>query len=178
MLDKEMEKNATPYTQLGRNSMFANTDMKAISEWTDGKNFGMYKGHRTLENGINILSHTGGFAVFFPPEIFHKFDYTVPISRPKTTEGECWIAGKGFGFVKVDVTLEQLKTDEHKKYIADDPKAALDKIEEFVNKNFRDARGLYPDSESTYFTHGSVISNPNMMRPFRFRMGGDYNITF
>ena len=156
--------------------LFANTDMKAVSEWTGGKIFGTYRGHRTLDNGIKILSHTGGFAVFLPPKVFHGFDIQVPISHAPDPDKGCWIAGKGFGFVKVDVTPEELKDEESRKYIAKELEKALDKIGDFVKKNFINAPKLYPDSE--YFTHGSFVKNPNGARPFRLRMGGNYNLRY
>lgn len=161
---------------LSTRGMFADSDMKAVSEWTGGKLFGKYRGHRTLDNGITILSHTGGFAVFLPPEVFHKFDIQVPISYAPDNGKECWIAGKGFGFVKVDIRPEQVVDEESKKYFAKDIKTSLDKIEEFVMKNFVNASQLYPDS--SYFTHGSYVNNPDMARPFRLRMGGNYHISF
>ncbi len=161
---------------LSARGMFAGSNMKSLSEWTGGKLFGKYRGHRTLANGIKILSHTGGFAVFLPPEVFHQFDIQVPISYAANAEKACWIAGKGFGFVKVDVTPEQLQDDESKKYIASDVEKALDKIAEFVKKNFVHAAQLRPDSD--YFTHGSYIKNPDMARPFRLRMGGNYHINY
>lgn len=150
--------------------------MKDVSEWTGGKIFGKYKGHRSLDDGTNILSHSGGFAVFFPPHVFHKFDIQVPISHCPNNDKECWIAGKGFGFIKVDVKPEDVDDAECLKYVANDVNIALDKIEQFVSKNFVNRAQLYPDSD--YFTHGSYIKNPNMPRPFRLRMGGNYRVNF
>jgi hypothetical protein len=174
---------ATPVPQSPTNAPIANDDsghdvhnMESVSQWANGKNFGAYRGHRVLDNKMIILSHTGGFAVFFPPEVFHRFDVQVPITRSTNPENACWIAGKGYGFLKMDVTLDPGISEETKKYIADDIDVALNKIEEFVNKNFVSARGLTPDSE--WNTHGSYVRNPDMPRPFRFRLGGDYHLKF
>ena len=156
-------------------ALFSNTDMEALSKWTGGKIFGKHRGHRKLGNGIRILSHTGGFAVFFPPEVFHKFDIQVSISYPPDSNAECWIAGKGFGFMKMDVFKEQLQDDDTRAYIHDDISIALDRIEKFCKINFTNARGLYPDRE--HFTHGSYIRNSDMPRPLRTRLGGNYHIT-
>lgn len=145
-------------------SKFKGTRMKAISEWTGGRLFGQYKGHRKLANGIQILSHTGGFAVFLPPDVFHNFDIKTPIHHSPHPDKACWIAGMGYGFVKVDVLPQSHQ--ELKKYIDADTNKALAEIEKFVKNNFiENTPRLYPTDGR--FTHGSFIKKPNIERPFR-----------
>jgi len=162
---------------IGFNSgIFATSKMKALSTWTGNLIFGKYRGHRVLNNGIRLLSHTGGFALFIPPEIFHKFDKGVRISLPPDMALECWIAGKGYAFVKVDVRAELLEDDSGKLYIDDDLEVALDRIEKFTFDNYVNAPQLYPDSD--YFTIGSYLMNPDAPRPFRIRLGGEHSVRF
>jgi hypothetical protein len=149
-------------------------NIRDVAVWS-GKKFGELRGHRTIEKNIRILSHTGGFAIFLPPDLWRRLDFQVPLVFPENEDAECWIAGKGFALVKFDVDLSALD-EEVKEYASADPATALNKIEGFAKKNFFENRQAYPDS--SYFTHGSFKDNPNMPRPFRMRFGGNFQYQF
>lgn len=143
--------------------------MKEIENWT-GKKFGVYKGYRILKEDICILSHSKGFAAFFPPEFWRKLDHSVPISMSEVDEAECWIAGKNFTFVKFDPGPSEVLFND---FLSDNINTALNRIEAFIHTNFFDNLQAYP--ESTNFSYGSMIDNPNMFRPFRARLGGEFS---
>ena len=149
-------------------------NIEEIANWT-GKRFGEFRGYRIVAEDIRILSHTGGFAIFLPPDFWKKLDHQVPLSVPKQENTACWIAGKNFTFVKVDTDPSELE-DSHKDYVNTDVEVALNKIESFVRKNYFENPQAYPDSE--YFTYGSFLENPSLPRPFRLRLGGDFQYQF
>ncbi len=105
-----------------------------VAAWT-GKKFGELRGHRIIDKNVRILLHTGGFALFFPHELHRKFDHLIPISYPENDQVECWIATKGFAFLKFDIDSENLAPQD-KDYASDDLETALLKIEGFVRRNF------------------------------------------
>lgn len=149
-------------------------DISEVAKWC-GKKFGELRGVRTIDKGIRILSHTGGFAVFLPKEVWRPLDYQVTISFPEIKDTSCWIADRESAFVKVDITRSELEGSD-KEYASENLEVALNKVEEFVRNNFLDNRQAYPDS--SYFTHGSFKDNPDMPRPFRVRLGGDFHYKF
>lgn len=148
--------------------------IQEVAGWT-GKKFGDLRGVRVVAEGIRILSHTGGFAVFLPPKIWRELDFQVPISFPENNEASCWIADKNFVFLKIDTIASELEGST-RDYISDDLEVALNKIESFVNENFFEDRRARPDSN--YFTHGSFEDYPDMPRPIRFRLGGNFYYRF
>ena len=149
-------------------------NIQDIAAWT-GRKFGEFRGYRTLQNNIRILSHTGGFAVFLPPEIWRPLDQQVSISFPEKPKSSCWIADKNFAYVKIDTDPSALQGSD-KDYVAENTEVALNKIESFVRKNFFKNSQARPDSG--YFTHGSFADEPNSARPFRLRLGGNFRYQF
>lgn len=84
-------------------------DIKEIANWT-GRQFGEYRGHRIIDKDIRILSHTGGFAIFLPHDFWRALDCWVNnIFLPENNNSPCWIAGKGFAYIKVDVDPSKLE---------------------------------------------------------------------
>ena len=148
--------------------------IEAVARWT-GKRFGELRGHRIIDKDVRILSHTGGFAIFLPEELWRKLDYQVPLTFPENESSECWIAGRGFAFIKCDVNPSEVEGS-GRDFISDNLETALAKIETFARKNFFDNRQAYPDS--SYFTHGSFKDSPDMPRPFRLRLGGNFRYQF
>lgn len=66
--------------------------------------------------------------------------------------------------------------EEDKDYVNNDMDVIEKKVREFVIRNFVGYPQLFPDSD--YSAIGSYIRNPNMLRPFRIRLGGQYMIKF
>lgn len=99
----------------------------------------------------------------------------MPIAFPAKEDSECWAASKGMAIVKFDIEPAELD-DDNKDYASADINVAIKKIESFVIKNFFENRQAYPDS--SYFTHGSFKDHPEMPRPFRIRLGGDFVYQF
>lgn len=146
-LENEIEEK--PY-QAKKNKVitfFSNSQMDEVSRWTGGKIFGTYRDHKVLKNDIRILLHSGGFAIFFPPDIFHAFDKTVPMWLADNTSDECWIAGPGFGYQKIDVNPNQITDKKAFDYINEDTKIAFAKVENYIEENFIHAQGLFPDAK-------------------------------
>lgn len=150
------------------------SDIKEVEAWS-GKKFGELRGFRIIDKGVGILSHTGGFAIFLPEEVWRPLDFQVGISFPENEESSCWIAKKKSAFLKVDITPSELEGS-YKDYASANLEIALNKVESFVRKNIFHNPQAYPDS--TYFTHGSFKDNPDMPRPFRFRLGGNFRFQF
>lgn len=136
--------------------------------------FGTYRGHKELANGVRLLSHSKGFAVFFPREVFYPYDIQVPILLSDNDINSCFIAGAGFGYIKVDVDIKHVNTADEKRYVDPNVEVALNRIEKFVHDNFVKKSGLYPESE--YFSIGSYITHPDDVRPSRIKRGGDYQL--
>jgi hypothetical protein len=149
-------------------------NIKDIADWS-GKKFGEIRGHRVIDRNIRILSHTGGFAIFFPSTIWRDLDSQVPLSFPLNPNSSCWIADRDFAIIKIDADPSQLAGAD-RDYVSEKIDVALNKIETFVRKNFFENGQAYPDSD--YFTHGSFKDDPNMPRPIRFRLGGNFHFQY
>ncbi len=146
-------------------------DIQDVAKWT-GKRFGTLRGVRVIEQDIRILSHSGGFAVFLPNKMWRRLDHQVPLNSADQEDSACWIADKDFAFLKVDID-STIAQGSDKEYVSENLEVALNKIHEFVRKNFFENKQAYPDSE--YFSYGSFLDKPNMPRPFRLRLGGDFH---
>jgi len=73
-------------------------NIQEVADWS-GKKFGELLGYRFIDKNVRILSHTEGFAIFLPEDIWGKLNYQVPISFPEKKIPSCWIADKNFAFM-------------------------------------------------------------------------------
>lgn len=151
-------------------------DEKKNIELSLGKKFGDIRSCALVNKGIRILTHTKGFALFFPKKTWKEFDVQVNDSLTMVEGKECWIINSDYTFIKVDINADEVDEEEMKKYISSDAIIQLNKTKDFALRNFVNNLGAYPDSH--YFSIGSYLDNPNMHRPFRFRLGGGFRIEF
>ncbi|VBB18118.1 hypothetical protein YASMINEVIRUS_581 [Yasminevirus sp. GU-2018] len=130
------------------------------------------------KGGCRIVLSDDGFTILFPENVWHKFDVQLN-DRLTIVERDCWACDTTYTFVKVLFDKNEV-IDEFNQYLLDYISDNLDKrmnaVVNFLNKNFIDNPRAYPDSE--YFTIGSYLKNPQMPRPFRMRLGGNFRVSF
>lgn len=154
-------------------------DMSKVTAWAGGlfKPFGQFRGFRVIAQDIRIVSYVHGFAVFLPKEVWHPLDRQVILSFPEKDDASCWIAGKEFAFLKVDLNIALLNGPD-KDYVAGDVNVALDKIERQAVKNFLENKNAI--AEDKLYSHEitrklgklcpnlNPLSRPQFERKFQY----------
>lgn len=154
------------------NSIVGN--IRDVVEWS-GKKFGELRGYRIIDKDVRLLSHTGGFAIFLPGDLWRKLDYEISLGFPVNEDSKCWIADKGFAFVKIDINPSEVEAI-NRDYISDDLTVVLDKVESFAIRNFLENEQAFPDNDS--FTYGSFLDKPNIDRTVRTSLEGNFQYRF
>lgn len=156
--------------------------MDEIAKW-GGVQFGAYRGFYVIRNNIRIMAHTGGVAVFLPPEVWRPLDIQVPMSFPVQKGATCWIADRDFAMIKMDVDAKKLSR-KNKDYASEDVGEVLRKVESFVEKNlFRNSQAR-PDVcleiplPKDRYTLGYQKDNPNWEPGLRIRTFGNFKYRY
>ncbi len=131
------------------------------------KEFGKIHKSGLAYKDVRIIASETGFSIWFPPELWKKFDVVVHswlvIVKDKYRNRECWLARGDWAALKIDIGEGKI----HESVSSRDPKDYLSFAERFAEKNFfsEDSR-VYPDSEHNSIgwglEHGGI--------PWRYRL--------
>ena len=146
----------------------------SLENWS-GKIFGELHDVDVDSTGVRLLASKRGFSVWFPPNVWQKFDVQVNdfLSMVGNENSECWLATGKFAFIKIDIDPTDMDDPLLK---TGDPAEYLRYAHRFLEANFKNNSRCYPDSE--WNTIGYRRKDPGAPVPFRVRLGGNFRLQF
>jgi hypothetical protein len=148
-----------------------------------------------IERGVRVVLTDACILVFIPKDLWQTYDHTLdkflrmvdsyeadPFvaataavnTATAAVNTECWIATDQYAHVKLDFDMS--RRAEESELRCYDPAVRAKAAATFARFNFIQNRQLYPESE--YFTMRSFLEKPDMPRPHRARLGGEYRISY
>ena len=134
--------------------------------------FGVLQDVFAMSAVVRILLTSNGFTIFFAPQLWHTWDIQVDPCLQRM-DGSCWIADSHWRFIKMILTPEEMEPRDQP-YMSADLEVRRKRVVQFINEAFLHNGQATPDS--SYFSIGSYLDNPNMPRPFRLRLGGSFSL--
>lgn len=150
-LEKKSTDKPINQTEIFLHEMMDNQKMTVLSAWMQRANLGHYVDHRFLGNKVLLLAHSKGAVIFFPPEVFHRFDIEIPIKHLSLPGQENKVTLESYG------------------YYSYTGQSHIDAIYQFADENFlgEPHRDLI---RNIRFSHASFIEYPNDVRGSRMPM--------
>ena len=153
----------------------AANDLSDIQQWLK-KPLGALQRCKLTPENIRILIYSGGFAIFLPRVIWREFDVQVSRYLNQGEPGASWIADETYAWLNIVIIDWNIKIPTLLDYISRRPEVVLSKVSQFVENNFFKNPQAHP--ESSEYSMGSYIDEPDQPRFWRHRTGGNFRLRF